>query len=525
MRVVFRTDASIDIGNGHVMRCLTLAMQLSAYGSTCSFICRPLAGNLIDKISQLGFEVVTLAVSDAPRLAASNGNTVADYDWEADARHTLSAIGSNLDWIVVDHYALDERWEAKVRGAARRLLVIDDLADRHHDADMLLDQNAGRQATDYKGLVPAVCEVLAGPRFALLRSEFGVMRRSKLQRNRDKVRRLLVSMGGVDKDNASNAVLDHLAASDLPEDTTISVVLGPHSPHIAAVRQRATKMHWPTKVLVDVDDMASLMADSDLAIGAAGVSALERCCIGLPSIIIPVASNQIAGARALARDGAVVIASLEPSDRPSVCDSIASLLWDGALQAAALACASVTDGSGARAVAGRMSASVSGARLRRMRASDLDAVLTWRNAPEIRFCMLQAGEITTESHEAWFKRNSVNPDRELMIVEDNGQPVGFVQYSGLQDRTQPEWGFYAAPCAPKGTGSLLATLALEYAFGRLGLPRLIGRVLATNTVSIRFHEKFGFRLQQVNKMLEGNPLMQTYELLREDWEQTQGVIA
>lgn len=524
MRVAFRTDASIDIGNGHIMRCLTLALQLREQGSTCVFICRPHPGNLIEKISKLGFDVAALpATADAgPALCEDHARIGAD--WATDARQTLAVLGAGVDWMVVDHYALDARWESAVRCAARRVLVIDDLANRRHDADLLVDQNAGREAAHYQPRVPGRCEVLAGPRFALLRSEFGAHREASRRRRCDKMQHLLVCMGGVDKDNATAAVLDSLASAALPGDATITVVLGLHAPHIADIRQRAAKMRWPTQVIVDVDDMAGLMAECDLAIGAAGVSALERCCVGLPSIIIPVAANQMAGARALDLTGAAMLASLEPSGTPHLRDAIDALLADGALQAASTACAAVTDGGGAGLLARRMTAAFSSPRLRPMQAGDLDTVLAWRNAPEIRRCMLQSDAISPDAHAAWFQRTSANPDRELLIVEAEGQPLGFVQFSGLQERLHPEWGFYAAPGAPKGSGTLLGTLALAYAFRTLHLPRLIGRALASNETSIRFHQKFGFRPQHAGANT-GNPSLQTFELLREDWELAQGVNA
>lgn len=534
MNVVFRADASIDIGTGHVMRCLTLANALRDVGANCHFICREHAGNLIYRIKENGFDVTALPVST--RQASSPVFTHDVYaswlgvDWETDARQTTAALSGRVDWMVTDHYAIDHRWESRLRSRCHKLMVIDDLADRDHDCDLLLDQNAGRKSNDYLGLVPAGCTVLTGPAHALLRPEFPEQRAESLARHRNGLHELLVSMGGIDKDNASAQVLASLKICALPANVKISVVLGPHAPWIADVQKIAASMAWPTRVLVDVEDMASLMAQSDLAIGAAGGSALERCCLGLPSIVIPIAENQLAGAKALTAQGGAILASLSPLGTPHLSDTIAGILSEENLHAASVICASVTDGLGAMKLASLMN-SAGQTRLRTMQEADLAMVLAWRNAPKIRCCMLSTEEITPEAHAAWFGRSSTNPDRKLLIVESAGVPIGFVQFSGLHAEPFPEWGFYAAPEAPKGSGTVLGKLALEYAFRALHLPVLIGRTLPDNEISIRFHHKLGFRLrdtpdvQDANDMTVAHTSMVAFELRRDEWEHAQGTSA
>ena len=496
MRVAFRTDASIDIGNGHVMRCLTLADALRGQGADCVFACRPQEGHLILRIRQMGFDVTELPPS------AANADD--------DARATIDAIARRVDWLVVDHYGLGAAWETRVRGICDRLMVIDDLADRAHDCDLLLDQNAGRRSEDYRALVPRGCTVLVGPSQALLRPEFAAARRQSLPRRRQTIERLLVSMGGVDRDNISMQVLRALERCDFANAPQITVVLGPHAPWLEEIRRCAAAMRWPTRVLADVADMAPLMTHSDLSIGAAGVSALERCCVGLPSIVIPIAFNQLAGARALAAAGAVSLLQISALDE--LPQAIAALAASDTLAAASAAGAAITDGLAVPRIA-RLMMQQRG-RLRRMRNADLDIVLGWRNAPAIRQCMLDARPISPQSHATWFAHTSANPDRKLLIVETAGQAIGFVQFSGLQGRDAPEWGFYVAPGAPKGTGTLLGRLALEHAFHVLKLPHLRGRTLPDNQASINFHRKLGFL--RVTGSAGDTPLL-AFELHREDW--------
>lgn len=522
MHIAFRTDASLEIGHGHVMRCLTLAHTLREQGASCLFVCRAHEGHLMQTIRQDGFQVMALPAPALPLDAIDSPAGWLGVSPEEDAEQTLAALPDGVEWLVVDHYALDARWERRLRAACKRLLVIDDLADRQHDCDLLLDQNPGRQSEDYAQYVPAGCVVLAGPAHALLRPAFGNCRPSSLARERSRLGKLIISMGGVDIHNTTSRVLDVLDKTDLPADLQITVVLGAAAPWQDSVRQRAARLRWPTRVLVDVQDMAGLMAASDLAVGAAGGSALERCCLGLPSVIIPIADNQLPGAHALAHTGAAVLASIDGSDAPPLHQVIGHLFAGNALAGASAAAAAVTDGEGAARVARHLFTPPT-PRLRTMRETDLSRVLAWRNAPEIRRWMLQTGEIAAVEHAAWFRRCSSDPDRQLLIAEANGRPIGFVQFSGLSYGSEAEWGFYAAPDAPRGSGRLLGQLALAHAFGRLGLPCLLGRALAENEASIRFHQKLGFRLRPCPA---GTSVpMQAFELRREDWEADAGAHA
>ncbi len=353
--VVFRADASLDIGTGHVMRCLTLADALRARGATCRFVCRAHPGHLIEQIRQRGFETTALpSASTETSGPAADGTALPAHahwlgaDWQTDAEQTRAALrDERVDWLVIDHYALDARWERSLRGACRRLMVIDDLADRPHDCDVLLDQNLGRSAADYAALVPGGCIVLVGPQYALLRPEFAALRPDSLARRESaQLRRLLITMGGVDKDNATGTVLDALRRCPLPADCRITVVMGPHAPWLEPVREQAAEMPWPTEVLVDVRDMAGLMADSDLAIGAAGTTAWERCCLGLPSISMVLASNQKAGAVALSDAGAVLLAPEGGAFATAFAKCIQEVSRTDGLAALSAAARTVTDGAG-----------------------------------------------------------------------------------------------------------------------------------------------------------------------------------
>jgi UDP-2,4-diacetamido-2,4,6-trideoxy-beta-L-altropyranose hydrolase len=256
--------------------------------------------------------------------------------------------------LIVDHYALDARWERALRPACRRLMVIDDLADRPHDCDLLLDQNLGRDAHDYVSRVPAACVVLVGPGFAMLRRAFAALRESSLARRlHPRLVKVLVSMGGVDRDNATGTVLAALRGCRLPDDACVTVVMGPHAPWIGNVREAAATLPWSTEVRVNVREMAPLMADSDLAIGAAGSTSWERCTLGLPTLMVVLADNQREAACALAKAGAVTSIDSPDEIADGLPRAVARLVADPALlRAMSEHAARVCDGMGAARVAG-----------------------------------------------------------------------------------------------------------------------------------------------------------------------------
>lgn len=359
--ILFRTDASLQIGTGHVMRCLTLADALAARGAQCHFLCRAYEGNLIEIIRAKGHCVHTIPA--LPQGARSSAN---DIHVDAPAhRHWLGASQAEdidacapvlealrPDWLIVDHYALDARWERAFAPLCGRLMVIDDLADRPHECDVLLDQTIGRTAGDYAALVPAHCQLLCGSQYALLRPEFAELRPYSLQRRaQPQLRHLLISMGGVDKGNATGQVLTALHESALPDDCGITVVMGMAAPWRDEVERQAQAMPWPTQVQTGVSNMAQLMADSDLAIGAAGATSWERCCLGLPTIMLVLAENQSAVARGLEQAGAARVIEKEQGIQERLPALLAALL--AAPQSLALmgeAASAVADGNGMSAV-------------------------------------------------------------------------------------------------------------------------------------------------------------------------------
>lgn len=361
MRIAFRADASIQIGTGHVMRCLTLAEELTRQGHECRFVCRDHEGHLADLITSKGCDLILLPTPSDNDLNTTGGSSDnyalwLGVSWQEDVRQTHGALTQwRPDWLVVDHYALDAEWEREVAKHSGQIMVIDDLADREHDCAVLLDQNLGRAHTDYDAWVPSHALRLIGPHYSLLRPEFRELRERFLKRRQAmECGRILISLGGVDRTNVTGRVLSALEASSLASSIKLDIVMGSSAPALKDIRSDAANSRFNATVNVNVTNMAERMGLADLSIGAAGSTSWERCCLGLPSIMVILAENQRLIGEALANaECALLIDESEiPEALPPMLDKL--LETEGALERFASNAASVCDGNGASRVAAIM---------------------------------------------------------------------------------------------------------------------------------------------------------------------------
>lgn len=318
--VAIRADSSEIMGSGHVMRCLTLADALQRLGYEVVFFSADSLDHIKELVERRGHRQESLAL--VPGLPgrgpyAHSEWLVADEGADADASslaisYKSSGLGGHPMRIIVDHYALGAPWERSLSRCAP-VVAIDDLNDRPHVADALLDQTFGKSADAYRRWVSANTTLLVGARYALLRPEFAALRQQSLARRESgaPVANILVTLGGVDKDNITEQVL--WALDSLPGTFTVTVVTGIANPHRRHLRE-VTRVHWPkVRLLEQVADMAGLMLKADLCIGAAGSTSWERCALGLPTVTLTLAANQRAIAENLAKAGAAInFGSLSP---------------------------------------------------------------------------------------------------------------------------------------------------------------------------------------------------------------------
>jgi len=341
MKIAIRTDASFEIGTGHVMRCLTLAEALQDKGATVVFVCREHPGHLCDLIFQKGFTVFRLAMGygatqDPDKIRDSRKSTpqLAHAHWlgieqDIDARQTVETLapGSVWDWLIVDHYALDICWESAMRKITKKIMVIDDLADRCHDCEIILDQNLFEDRLNrYSGLVGSNTFQLLGPEYALLKKAFSHHRPCRTGDIPDK-KQMVIGFGGVDMSNAAGKVISYLK-NEFKRYMDIRVVAGMANPNFQNLAETC-KGFESIELFRDVDCMAQLYSGAYIAIGGGGVSALERCALGIPSLIYAVAENQVNPSIQLSRIGAAVyMGKIEDIKRNTLIKTLHMLIND-----------------------------------------------------------------------------------------------------------------------------------------------------------------------------------------------------
>ena len=519
MKIVVRADASLTMGSGHIMRCLTLADGLKQQGHDISFICRQHDGHLADLIGQKGFAVQLLAKSKTADFIKQHVHSewldASESDDFAECKPILQAL--KPDWLIIDHYAIGKNWEQQAKRLLPNLkiLAIDDLADRTHDCEILLDQNFGRKNEDYQPLVPSDCQRLLGTRYTLLRDEFASWRAMSLNRRKSvqPPNNILVNLGGVDNDNVTLKILQSLNTfvQQSTQAFNVTVVMGKTAPHIVRIQDFAKQANFPCHVIVNANNMAELMANADLAIGAAGSTTWERCCLGLPMVLIVLADNQQVIAKALADKNVVkVVTDMAALDEqlPRLLSEIADNYKKFSRQSAKL-----VDGQGAKRVAHwiEFAQKFQHCQLRQATQADTQMIWQWRNHIDVRRWMFGQDEIALADHEKWYGKQLDHANVHLLIFEVAGEPMGLVnvtqmtvdKYQTLQlanthapnpNEKTASWGFYLSPNGAKGQGLgfALGVLAIAQIFNTTDIGKITAQVLAYNTASLALHRKLGF---------------------------------
>lgn len=463
------------MGGGHIMRCLTLAKRLAVSGWYCIFAVNSEAVRVVPALKRSNFEIV---ISHENALAEDLG--------------ALFPEGAEL--LVMDHYGLDAAFESSCRGWAKAILVVDDLADRSHECDLLLDTTPGRAGESYQGLVPHECQLLLGPEYTLLREEFAMRRVEVLARRGQKttIDRILVSFGLTDPSGVTAHAVQGVLESGA--SANVDVVLSPTAPAYERVASLA-RQNEKLRLFNYVNDMSALMAKADLALGAAGTTSWECCCLGLPTLFMVAADNQQGNAEALEAAGAAV--SLGPADKVAVqvvARAVASLAEDRErYQAISRAATKMCDGLGATRVAlavhsptkARDGKSVS---MRLARAEDMEIMFEWQTHPETRRFARNPEPPTRVEHEAWFERKMADADCEMLMILHEGRDAGIFRLDRLKNGAQE----VTIVVAPMLWGRGIGSAALEFANGFWPHETLHAEILPGNEVSLRMFSAAGY---------------------------------
>jgi len=493
MNVAFRVDASGQIGTGHFIRCLALADALRECGWHVRFVSRHLPDNLeqmlinkslaFSRIGHFESQEIHDEVPHAHWLGTSQNQ---------DAEDTIEALSDrSWDWLIVDHYSLNARWESMLRKSAANIAVIDDLADRPHDCDLLLDQNLHvEMGARYAGKVPAACKLLLGPTYALLREEFGATRH-RVRAHDGEVERILIFFGGVDIGDYTSQSIDAIAGLGIA-GLHVDVVVGSGNPRKDQIAEHCVRLGFTCHV--NTDRMAELIAAADLAIGAGGTATWERCCLGLPTLAICIAENQKDQIKAAACEG--LLYAPEPDEQYSrfIQRHTAVLVENRFLrQAMSRAGIRAVDGCGVSRVL--RSLTRRDIELRVATMDDSPNLFDWRNHPSVRAASRIHDVIDWDTHQRWFAAVLKSADRVLLIGHIEGSPIGVVRFDVWG--VEAEISIYLVPGPhPPGQGrSLLLCAERWISVNRPAVARIRARVLAGNERSVRLFKGTGYDIE------------------------------
>ncbi len=458
--VIFRADASAASGAGHVMRCLALAEAFGAAGWECLLATGPQTAAALPDTARL-----------LPQLPVKSNASSAEQ---------AAALARDCDLLVVDGYGLDHDFESACRGWAKRIWVLDDLADRRHDCDLLIDGNPWRRAADYRDHVSAETALRLGPDTAPLRPAWAQARR----RQQEPGHTLLVSMGATDPANMTARALTMIAAAALA--APVRVVLPRQAPHHAAARRQVAECSGDIALLDHDVDMVAETATARLCLGAGGGSMWERCCLGIPTLLMQAADNQSLNADALVAAGAGEVA-----------DGQLAALWhdDARLAAMSAAAARLCDGLGAwrlaaEATQAAMAADGAPVRLRRATEADRDRVLDWQREPGARQHARVAEVPSAQEHAAWFAAKLDDRLAVFSIILHGEAPAGFVRL----DRHGKDDGYEVSILVAQAKQRLgLARIALDLAQVLAGGEAVWAEVLPGNEASRALFLGAGYR--------------------------------
>lgn len=517
---LFRADANPNIGSGHVMRCLSLANALKATGVNSVFVSRHITENLTLLIKKSGHDTLKIVTKNdvAPKISQGEYGQWLGTTQETDAQDVINTLKAseyrvgNFDLVICDHYALGDTWETLVSQTLDApIAAIDDLSNRKHKSQWLIDTTFGKTTKDYDGLIPADCKRHIGSEFALLRPEF-LQHRSHSLAARDKafaeklpVKNILISMGGMDKDNISQWALMAIKALKHHE-FTVDVLLGAAAPHIDEVKAFAKILPFKAHIHAGIKDVTPLLVNADICIGAAGSSTWERCCLGLPTINIVIANNQQTIARTLAEVGAILNAGTFQSIRNHIEGFNKNFLIPclenlDLRQSISLSSREICDGRGIERIVHSLSVRTvkhnKTVALRMADTNDIRAVHEWQKLPETRRYANNRDIPSFEDHDRWMRKKLAEENCKFYIIEHEGNAAGSVR---LDVNTEAvggavQTGIISIFIAPDFFGNGVASAALDIIAQLHQDIDIMAQVHESNIASLKLFARAGYIAQ------------------------------
>jgi UDP-2,4-diacetamido-2,4,6-trideoxy-beta-L-altropyranose hydrolase len=499
MNVYFRVDASVEIGTGHLLRCLSLAAGLKKRGVNTFFISRDISPNLSKLIAESGSQLIFLETKNYQISHSRNQSHYSSWlrvSQEQDAKETIEAIGSsNCHWLVVDHYAIDVTWHRFVKEHVNSIFVIDDLANRDLECDLLLDQNLFISQLDrYANKNIRQCKELLGPKYALLRDEFSKFRKLASIRGSSKIRSVLIALGGTDHNNVTLQIAKTLSSLKV-SDIAFQFVVGALYPYKVELRRYCIENSF--LYLENVSNMAELMMFSDLAIGACGSSTWERCALGLPTIPVVLADNQAP----IMREGfnaGIFLDGYFDARIGNWAEFSLQLenVFNGSLEEirkVSKNCFDLVDGLGISRICEELLPLQNHVELREVNFSDSETLFRWRNSLEIRQVSRSQGLISPEEHNSWLEKKILDVNCVFLIGKYHGDDIGIVRFDSIS-KGIVEVSIFLDPIKNiKGIGThLLESAELTLIEQNPDVCEIHAEVLKTNLKAHSFFKKNGY---------------------------------
>lgn len=475
--LLIRVDSGLDMGSGHLMRCLALAQAWQDHGGTVLFVIACELPNAKTRLIEEGFDIINIQ---------TNPGSAEDAYLTTELAHKY-----NASWVVVDGYRFGGDYQKAIKEAGLNLLFFDDYGHAdYYPADVVLNQNIHADEKLYRNRA-AYTKLLLGTQYVLLRREF--LRWQGYQREiPETARKLLITMGGSDPQNATLKVLQALRYIDM-DGLEAVVVVGGGNPHYETLRDFVRGVNLPVCFERDVKDISQLMAWADVAITAGGTTCWELAFMGVPFVIVVLAENQQPVAYSLNNIDCALNLGWHWDLSPSrISQHLMKLMQDHKYRTEMSQCGQrIVDGKGAMRVLSYVGFKV--IKLRPACEKDCKLLWEWVNDPLVRNCSFNSDPISWEEHVKWFNKKLYDPNCFIFIAEDqNGIPVGQIRFD-INDE-QAEVGLSIDKCwRGLGYGTLLIRYGVKEMFQNTTIKSIHAFIKPCNIGSIKSFERAGFK--------------------------------
>ena len=476
MNIAIRVDGNAETGVGHVLRCITLADKLIDYNIKCTFFVRNISKSLFAILDEK-FEVILLDRIDIMFSAIDEYSRWLGVNQRFDAEEFIAmAQPGNFNGVVVDHYGLGHHWERAVQDNFRFILVLDDLANREHICNLLVDQSIGRKASCYSSLVPQICTLLVGPKYALLRDEFSADF-SGFKKQFD----ILINFGGADKNNYTEHVLITLAMHANMHKHSIKIIIGSDYPYTFGLERRVEELGLKCKLVENPNNVAREISECRIAIGAGGVSLLERSALGVPSIVYAIADNQKHISAEYERQGlGAVIRKGEIGEHVKLASIIDTILDPKMLSKKSLSNSDFVGAHGTDRVVAKLLKELEFLTEAEATIEDTKFVYECRYEKTDTSLYVNSSVPSYECHMNWFSKNFVKKDCVHIIFKCGLEKIGYIRLNHI--KTYYDVSIYVHT---KYRSRGFAAIMLSKIVDRVGTKKLQASVHVKNEASLR----------------------------------------